>query len=384
MFSQDFVLKNVKVSGEISNCKYHQTGAIYFTLKDDDAALSCAIFKYDAARLKVRLENGQKAEIEGRIAIYEKTGSYSLYGKNAVIGGAGDLYRRFEELKAELEDRGLFADEYKRPIPKYVRKLGVVTAPRGAAVRDIIDVAKRRNPGIQIIVYPALVQGEGAASSIADGIRAFGKTDCDVIIVGRGGGSIEDLWAFNEEEVAQAIFDSSIPVISAVGHETDFTIADFVADRRAPTPSAAAEIAVYDAAHVGSEFRATKEALIDAMESCIREARRRSENLELKLKNLSPENQMLQKKAMLMSLEDKLDSAMNSLITDRRHKLSMYIARMKGLSPLDKLNQGYSVASGPDKKRISSVNDVAVGDELNIYVSDGYLGVKVMNKTDLK
>ncbi len=378
MFIQDFILKKVKISGEVSNCKYHQSGHVYFTLKDDDAQISCAMFRAAASRLDFRIENGQSLELSGRIDVYEKSGTYSFYAATARLNvSKGELYLKFEKLKEELEERGMFAPEYKQPIPKYVRTLGVVTAPTGAAVRDIIDVSRRRNPGIQIILYPALVQGDGASASIAAGIRALAAQGVDVMIVGRGGGSIEDLWAFNEEETAQAIFDCPVPVISAVGHETDVTIADFVADLRAPTPSAAAELAVYESERLLLDYEQLRSSLTEAMMDVITECRHRQKELSLRVNALSPANQLIQKKTYLMNLEGRLENAMNSHMRDKRHRLQVYIERMKGLSPLDKLNQGYSVASLPTGERISSVNDVRPGDEFRVYVSDGYLDATV-------
>ena len=246
MFTQDFMLQSLFVRGEVSNCKYHSSGHIYFTLKDEKGAIACVMFAGNRGGLKFKLENGQQVVAGGIVDVYEKDGKYQLYAKQIVQEGAGYLYEKYEALKQDLAERGMFAEQYKRPIPGYSQTLGVVTAPTGAAVRDIINVAKRRNPYIRILLYPAIVQGEQAAQSIANGIRALERQGVDVMIVGRGGGSLEDLWAFNEEIVAQAVFDCSIPVISAVGHETDHTIIDYVADLRAPTPSAAAELAVFD------------------------------------------------------------------------------------------------------------------------------------------
>ncbi|HAF26490.1 MAG TPA: exodeoxyribonuclease VII large subunit, partial [Lachnospiraceae bacterium] len=243
MISQDFLLKQVCVKGEASNVKYHSSGHLYFTLKDEKAAIACAMFAGKRGGLKFKLEEGQKIVVSGTVDIYEKDGNTRLYAEKITLEGVGELYERFERLKEDLEDRGLFAPEYKRALPKHIKTLGVVTASTGAAVRDIINIAKRRDPGIEILLYPAKVQGEGAAESIEKGIEVLNASRAEIIIVGRGGGSIEDLWAFNEEKVAMAIFNCEKPVISAVGHETDYTIADFVADMRAPTPSAAAELA---------------------------------------------------------------------------------------------------------------------------------------------
>ena len=247
MFAQDFMLRQVSIKGEVSNCKYHTSGHIYFTIKDAGAAMNAIMFAGSrAAGLSFRMKEGDQVIVTGSVEVYEKTGAYQLYAKKIELDGAGNLYLKFEQLKRELEEMGMFAAEYKQPIPQYASRIGVVTAPTGAAVQDIRNVSSRRNPYVQVILYPALVQGEGAANSIVKGIQTLDAMKLDVIIVGRGGGSIEDLWAFNEEAVARAIFDCRTPIISAVGHETDWTIADFVADRRAPTPSAAAELAVSD------------------------------------------------------------------------------------------------------------------------------------------
>ena len=247
MFTQDFMLNALYVKGEISNCKYHSSGHIYFTLKDQGGTIACVMFAGNRAKLRFRLEEGMQVIVFGTIDVYERDGKYQLYAKEITADGAGDLYVRFEQLKRELEEMGMFAPEYKQPIPKFIRTLGVVTAPTGAAVRDIINIAKRRNPYVQIILYPAIVQGDQAVPSIVNGIHALERLGVDVMIVGRGGGSMEDLWAFNEREVAQAVFDCQVPVISAVGHETDTTMIDYVSDLRAPTPSAAAELAVFEA-----------------------------------------------------------------------------------------------------------------------------------------
>lgn len=376
MFSQDFLLSSIKVTGEISNCKYHQSGHIYFTLKDDKSSIACVMFASDRASLTFTLQDGASVEIDGRIDIYERNGSYQLYAKKITQCGEGRLYEQFLALKEELEERGMFAAEYKQPIPKYIKTLGVVTAPTGAAVRDIIQIAHRRNPWVQIILYPALVQGDGAAASIVRGIHALEAQKVDAIIVGRGGGSIEDLWAFNEEIVAQAIFDCEIPIISAVGHETDFTIADFVADVRAATPSAGAELAVYEAERIIEYIEGMEAALKTAMLDSIRNARNTAENLRLKVTALSPANQIIQKKTYCMNLADKLETGFEAVVADRRHTLQMIIAKMQGLSPLEKLNQGYSVAVGP-RGRLHSLSEVSVGEEIKLYLSDGYAKARV-------
>ena len=246
MFEQDFVLNNVYVKGEISNCKYHTSGHIYFTLKDKGGVIACVMFAGNRRGLNFRLEEGLKVTAFGSVNVYERDGKYQLYVKEVKMDGQGDLYRKFELLKAELLEMGMFDASYKKSLPKYAMKVGIVTAKTGAAIQDIINIATRRNPHVQLYLYPAIVQGAEAAPTIVQGIRTLDELGLDVIIVGRGGGSLEDLWAFNEEIVARAIFSCNTPIISAVGHETDTTIADYVADMRAPTPSAAAELAVFD------------------------------------------------------------------------------------------------------------------------------------------
>lgn len=377
MFSQDFVLKSVKVSGEVSNCKYHSSGHIYFTLKDENSSIACVMFASNRAGLTFTLSDGMKIEAEGRVDIYERSGSYQLYAVRIAQAGAGDLYLKYEALKKELEERGMFAPEYKSPLPRYIRTLGVVTAPTGAAVQDIINITHRRNPYVQIILCPAQVQGEGAAESIVHGIRELEERGVDVMIVGRGGGSIEDLWAFNEEVVAQAIFDSRVPVISAVGHETDFTIADFVADMRAPTPSAAAELAVYEADRLADDMKALMDRLESAMYEHVRTGRDRIERLSLRLEAVKPANRLIQKRTYAISLEDRIEAAMKGILTRKRHDLDMYIARLKGLSPLDKLNQGYAVAVTDSGVRMRSTDDARVGDTYRLYLSNGYLDSRV-------
>ena len=269
MFTQDFLLKRIDVNGEVSNCKYHGSGHIYFSLKDSTGTIACVMFAGSRKGLAFRLADGQQVVVRGAVSVYERDGRYQLYASEIRQEGAGELYERFLALKQELQEMGMFAQEYKQPVPAYVKKLGIVTAPAGAAVRDIMNISRRRNPFIQLVLYPALVQGEKAADSIARGIQVLDDYGVDAIIVGRGGGSIEDLWAFNEEKVARAIFSCKTPVISAVGHETDFTIADFVADLRAPTPSAAAELAVADVRVLLERLRGTAQSLDRLLENAV-------------------------------------------------------------------------------------------------------------------
>lgn len=377
MFTQDYMLRFVMVKGEISNCKYHSSGHIYFTLKDAKGVIACVMFAGNRTGLSFRLEEGQMVVVGGTIDVYERDGKYQLYAKQITLDGAGVLYEKFDRMKRKLEEMGMFAPEYKQPIPGYIRTLGVVTAPTGAAVRDIINIATRRNPYIQIILYPAIVQGDQAAASIINGIRALEQLGVDVMIVGRGGGSIEDLWAFNEEAVAQAVFDCSVPVISAVGHETDTTITDFVADLRAPTPSAAAELAVYDFAQLMEKLAAYSNTLNHAVQVQIRKQQNRLENQKLQLRYLSPVNQIQQKRTYTMDLEGRLSGLMAGVLTHHHHRLALYAEKLKGLSPLEKLSQGYAYVESAGHRVINDVNAVKPEDMVRIYVKNGTIQAEV-------
>ena len=377
MFTQDFFLQKVYVKGEVSNCKYHTSGHIYFSLKDETGTISCVMFAGQRRGLGFSMKDGDKVVVGGTVDVYERDGRYQLYAKEITLEGAGDLYERFLALKQELEEMGMFAQEYKQPIPPFVRKLGVVTAPTGAAVQDIRNVSLRRNPYLQIILYPALVQGEGAAESVAKGIRMLDGAGVDVIIAGRGGGSIEDLWAFNEEVVARAIFECRTPVISAVGHETDFTIADFVADLRAPTPSAAAELAVYDYRSVLEAAGSLRERLHRAMWGKTELFRERLSGYQTKLSYVSPQNRLREDRQRLLSLEEAVETAMNLKIKEERQRLSVYLERFSGLSPLKKLNQGYSYVADERGKTVTSVDGIKEKDRLFISVTDRTIETEV-------
>ena len=377
MFVQDFVLRKVYVKGEVSNCKYHPSGHIYFSLKDETGVLSCVMFAGQRRGLAFRMKDGDRVVAGGTVDVYERDGRYQLYAREITLEGAGALYERFLALKAELEEMGMFAAEYKQPIPPYIRRLGVVTAPTGAAVQDIRNISLRRNPYLQIILYPALVQGEGAVDSIVRGIRMLDRAGVDVIIVGRGGGSIEDLWAFNEEKVARAIFECRTPVISAVGHETDFTIADFVADLRAPTPSAAAELAVADFAGILENLRAYRERLERGVSGKISLGRARLAQYQTRFQYLSPQSRLRDNRETLVRLEDALRNAMDGKIQAYRHTLSIYLERFRGLSPLGKLNQGYSFVTDARGRAVTSIAGVHAGDRLEIAVTDGVIEAEV-------
>lgn len=380
MFAQDFLLQDLSVKGEVSNCKYHSSGHIYFTLKDVKGTIACIMFAGNRSGLSFKMAEGMQVIVRGTIDVYERDGKYQMYARVIKPDGEGTLYERFERLKRELEQQGMFAPEYKRPIPPYIKTLGVVTASTGAAVRDIINIATRRNPYVQILLYPATVQGDGAAASIVKGIRALEKERVDVMIVGRGGGSIEDLWAFNEEIVAQAVFDCSVPVISAVGHETDTTIIDFVADLRAPTPSAAAELAVYDVSLVLGKLSAAKVSLYRQMQGKLRLERAALKTLEAEIKKNSPAGKIRERRSGLISLEDRLLAAMKSRTVHSRHRLALYIERLKGLSPLNKLNQGYSYVADDKDRTLSDVDNVSIGDLIHVYVKNGVIHGRVTDK----
>lgn len=379
MFTQDYILKKIYVKGEVSNCKYHPSGHIYFSLKDETGLLSCVMFAGQRRGLAFRMKDGDRVVVGGAVDVYERDGRYQMYAREITLEGAGALYEKFLALKAELEEMGMFAPEYKQPIPRFIQKLGVVTAPSGAAVQDIRNISLRRNPYLQIILYPALVQGDGAADSIVQGIRMLEGAGVDTIIVGRGGGSIEDLWAFNEEKVARAIFECRTPIISAVGHETDFTIADFVADLRAPTPSAAAELVVDDFAQVMHILDNYRERFRRDMRERIEYQKVRLEQYKLRLKYLSPESRLRDNRQILADYDDALRSAMKNKLQQYRHRLGIYLERYQGMSPLAKLNQGYSFVADQDGRGITSVEQVKPGDRVEISVTDGVIRAEVFD-----
>ncbi len=377
LFAQDFALNRISVKGEVSNCKYHSSGHIYFTLKDSGSAIAAVMFAGQRKGLDFRLQEGQQIVVKGSVDVYERDGKYQLYAREITLDGAGDLFRRFEALRNELEEMGMFDPQYKRPIPKYAQRIGVVTASTGAAVRDIMNIAKRRNPYVQLVLYPAQVQGEAAKYSIVKGLQTLDAMGLDIIIAGRGGGSIEDLWAFNEEIVARAIFACKTPVISAVGHETDVTIADYVADLRAPTPSAAAELAVFD-------YRQFEEQMENFRQRLLRSALRQTERTRFRcgeygyrLKMKHPKKKLDDQRQRAADIEERLERQMKERLTQNRHRLALAAERLRGLSPLDKLSRGYGFISGEDGQRISSVEQAETGKPLYIHVRDGRITARV-------
>ena len=377
IFAQDFMLNRIYVKGEVSNLKYHTSGHIYFSLKDESGTIACVMFAGQRSGLSFRMQEGQQVIVLGSVAVYERDGKYQLYAREIVLDGAGLLYERFQQLKHELEEMGMFAAEYKQPIPKYAKRVGIVTAPTGAAVRDIIHIATRRNPYVQLILYPAKVQGDGAAESIVRGIQTLEKQNIDVMIVGRGGGSIEDLWAFNEEIVARAVFDCTVPVISAVGHETDTTIIDYVANLRAPTPSAAAELAVYEYRHLKAEIDGYKESMLRNLNQKIYIERLKCEKYQTKLLYLNPLGKLRDQQQRTVDYEDKIKVLMSLKIKEKRHDLMLRVEQMKRVSPLEKLKQGFSFVQNESGKAVKSVSDVSENEKITIFVTDGQISTEV-------
>lgn len=371
MFSNEYALSVVFVKGEISNCKYHGSGHIYFTLKDASSAIACVMFAGDRRGLGFQLADGQEVVIGGTINVYERDGRYQLYAKKITRSGEGALYEKYEMLKAKLEKKGYFDERVKKALPLYVKRVGIVTAQTGAAIQDMVQISARRNPYVQLVLYPAKVQGDGASDTIAAGIRYLDRLGVDVIIVGRGGGSIEDLWAFNEENTAEAIYECKTPVVSAVGHETDTTIADYVADLRAPTPSAAAELVVYDVKQALEVLYGGRERLIRMLFERVEAARLDLRYREKRLRGYNPENQVLQKRQYVTDLEDKLVRAMESVMNDRKYRLQLLAGRLDGLSPLKRLASGFAYVSDEAGRMVDHAADVKPGDVLKISMQDG-------------
>lgn len=384
LLEDDFILRNIFVRGELSNCKYHSTGHVYFSLKDESGVIPGVMWKNDVRALSFRLEDGMQVVVQGNISVYEAGGRYQIYAKGIQEAGKGDLAARFEELKKKLMEMGYFSEEYKKTVPRFSQKIGVVTAETGAVIRDIYNVASRRNPYCQILLYPAKVQGEGAAESISAGIRYLDQTDVDVIIIGRGGGSAEDLWAFNEEIVAQAIFQCSKPVISAVGHETDFTIADFTADLRAPTPSAAAELAVFDLSLFEKELADYQYSFYRSLSNKIDKVKHLTKQYGLKIETLSPQNQLLQKSQLLTDLADRLEDEMDKVLRKSREALTVRSEHLLGLSPLKRLSEGYAFVTDKEERSLRSIKQIAPDDPINLYVADGVAQARVISTKEVQ
>ena len=380
MFMRDYRLNDISVKGEISNCKYHSSGHIYFTIKDKTSQLSCVMFASMRKNLEFKLEEGQSVIVDGNISVYERDGKYQLYARNITKEGFGKLYEEYEKLKKRLLEEGLFDKSKKRKIPAYAAKIGVVTARTGAVIQDICNVSNRRNPYVQIILYPAKVQGTGAAETIIKGIKYFEKTDVDTIIIGRGGGSIEDLWAFNDEKLARVIAGGKKPIISAVGHETDTTIADYAADLRAPTPSAAAELAVYSYRETVIALREAGHSLRWQMENILKIKKLKLAGYITVIQHESPKNLINDRRMFVADMQEKIENLMRQKLVSSKHQLELYIQEMKGLSPLYKLQGGYAYVSDESGRNIKSVDELKKGEQINLAFKDGYAKAVISSK----
>lgn len=377
LFKQDYTLSGIQVKGEISGCKYHYSGHIYFTLKDAGAAISCVMFSSQRKGLDFTLEDGQSVIVTGQISVFERDGRYQLYARSIAQDGVGRLYEEYEKLKKRLLAEGLFDEQRKKPIPRYASKIGVVTAETGAVIQDICNVTYRRNPYVQLYLYPAKVQGEGAAQTVIEGIHYFEQTDVDTIIIGRGGGSVEDLWCFNDEMLVRVIADCTKPIISAVGHETDTTISDYAADLRAPTPSAAAELAVYSWREMEIGLREYRNDLRQAMHQILKVRKLELQKYMVLLQHVSPEDILRQKRLVLADSQERLQRLMEKRLTDAKHRLALYAEEMKGLSPLQKLQSGYTYTADEAGNHIDSVQSLEKGQHLTLTFADGQADVTV-------
>jgi len=378
MFSQDYLLSDVTVRGEVSNWKERGNGHLYFTLKDADASLSVVMFAgYRAKGLKCKLSEGLKIRVSGSVSVYEAGGTYQLYAKSIESEGEGELYREFLRLKAELQEMGMFDESFKKPIPKYPLTVGIVTSPNGAALHDIMNIAARRNPHVKLILAPASVQGAAAPAELVRAIELLDSFRPDVMIVGRGGGSMEDLWCFNDPSVARAIFDCDTPVISAVGHEVDFTIADFVSDLRAPTPSAAAELAVFDEARVLRDLRETEAKLGDLLTRKIRTLAGEVDKAEMRCALFHPARVLHERELLLTDTEERMKRSMQALIERLEKRLELSSGKLDSLSLLSKLKGGFGYIEGPSGPLNTALGSKA-GDLLTITVHDGQIRAEVL------
>lgn len=377
IISQDYMLKSITIRGEVSNCKYHSLGHIYFSLKDETGSLPAVMFKQTAAKgLNFRLQEGQAVVVSGSMNVYERDGRYQLYANSITLDGVGKLHEEFERLKQALNEKGLFDFDRKKPIPKFPKKVGVVTAKTGAAIQDIINVARRRNPYVQLILYPAKVQGEGSAETIVQGIKTLDAMGLDTIIVGRGGGSIEDLWSFNDERVVYAIYEANTPIISGVGHEIDITLTDYAADLRAPTPSAACELAIPDIMSEIEKLHGYERTLHNTMRNKVSLYEARLESFQTKLLHLSPITRLEQQNQYLSILYDRMKSCMEKKYTNADHRLAVLTTRLHGLSPTAKLVGGFGYIETGDKP-IGNIHDVKTGDTVNITIQSGRIETTV-------
>ncbi len=383
LVENDFILKNLNVKGEISNLKFHSSGHIYFSLKDENSKVNCIMFKNNAVNLDFRLEEGMKVEIKARLGVYHKEGTYQLYCENIKKAGIGELFEEFHKLKKELSEEGIFDQKYKRALPKFPKRIGIITARTGAAVRDIINVIQRRNKSLDIILYPAKVQGENAADSIIEGIRYFNnEKSVDVIILGRGGGSIEELWTFNNRDLAYEIFNSRIPTVSAVGHEVDFTISDFVSDMRAPTPSAAGELVSPSLQEMINDLLNKKEFLHRAIDRKFLNAKKDVDLLHKGLKGNNPKHIIEKRIKEVNSLEEKLNFLGKRKIDKAKDELIALNSILQTLNPLNTLGRGYSVIMDKKDKVINEVSELKKNDMVKVIMKDGSVNIdiKIINE----
>ncbi|MFT5872962.1 MAG: exodeoxyribonuclease VII large subunit [Clostridium sp.] len=380
IIDSDFILKNTNVKGELSNVKLHSSGHIYFSLKDAFGKINCVMFKSQAQKLKITPRDGMNVIIRGRVSVYERDGAYQVYCDFMEPDGEGQLYLDFQKLKDKLERQGLFDTEHKKNIPAFPSRIGIITSPTGAAVKDIINVATRRNAMVNMLIYPALVQGVNASEDVARGVKYFNSLkNVDLIIIARGGGSIEELWAFNEENLALAIYNSKIPIITGIGHETDFTIADFASDLRAPTPSAAAEIAVRNLKELNNEIKAFKERLLKSVEFKLTKEYNKIKLLNKTLKVNNPLNYIVNQYIHIDNLKENLTYKFNTKVSLEKQKLSKFNALLHAHNPLNVLNKGYAVLQNNENEVISEINNLKNIKEVKITLKDGSAGFILSN-----
>lgn len=383
MFQGDYLLSGLSMKGEVSNVRYHSSGHIYFSLKDETGTIACVMFRGNRAKgLQFQMQDGQSVIVNGNITVYDRDGRYQMYAREITRDGTGDLYAEYERLKEKLYEEGLFDFERKKPIPKYPKCIGIVTASTGAAIQDIRNIAKRRNPYVQLILYPAKVQGEGAAATIVKGIQVLDRMGVDTIIIGRGGGSMEDLWAFNEEVVARAIYEANTPIISGTGHEIDNTIADYAADLRAPTPSAACELAIPDYMGQLAELEQKKQQMHQIMRRKLEREQLLYRQYQVRLMAQNPVRKLEQQKQYLDELSDELRMLMNRRLERSRHQLALLTSRLHGCSPTAKLVRGYGYLE-QEGRPLHTVKQVQEGDILRVTVHDGSIQTRVEAVTPL-
>jgi len=380
LINSDEILSSIAVRGEISNFKRHSAGHLYFTLKDDGAEISAVMFRGDAQRMNFNPADGMRVVIYGSIDVYEKSGRYQLYARTMVSDGIGAMAEAFERLKKKLEAEGLFAEERKRPLPKFPQRIGVITAPTGAAIRDILNITGRRYPQAEIRIYPSLVQGADAPASLCTGMEYLNAEGlCDVIIIGRGGGSVEDLWAFNDEILARTVAASKIPVISAVGHETDFTLCDCAADKRAPTPSAAAELAVPDRGALSDFVAGGERSLNTAIENILRNKSNVLESRNQALMARSPESRLMRMRDNISNGEKRLHTAIENIYGKNVSLYDGLVKRLDALNPLSVLNRGYSAVKNSDGGIVGRVEDMAIGQTVTLIMADGSAKAEIVS-----